>query len=467
MTIFNTRTIILISIIFITGVFWVNFVSAQCETSGWAYSDTVSWISFDCESCPPGNPTGCGEDVNICKEEEWKDYGVKIDSTGLFSGYAWNGYVGWISFADFDGDGDVDDNDRNISSYCAPNCQAQINYETNQITGWGRILSLVNAPGGGWISLNCLTDPSPEVNHCLGINYGVYFDQCEFRGWAWSDDIGWVCFNCKDDEEKTGSSACTNYPDYKVKCGAAAPPFNLLSVQRDGDFPCSAVRLKWEKNEETAGEINSYKIYRNDVLIKTLRVGTLDNPCAVGEDCIACAANECDYADVGLNPESSYSYRIEACTACGCRSQSNSLPPATTTICSSALTFCPPNNPDFCYSDCSSFQECKDQICSQGEMKLQWTQARGKGETDGADGGYILYRALGGGWYQKLKEIVQFGNEGGENPKCSYSLGIYSCEEDIEIGKHYYFFVRAVDGPDNGIDQDVDSNRVEICCLSQ
>jgi hypothetical protein len=50
--------------------------------SGWAWNDSVGWISFSCQ-----NTGGCGT----------SNYGVSI-SNGVFSGWAWNDVVGWISF---------------------------------------------------------------------------------------------------------------------------------------------------------------------------------------------------------------------------------------------------------------------------------------------------------------------------------------------------------------------------------
>jgi hypothetical protein len=51
--------------------------------SGWAWNDTIGWISFWC-----GNTGGCGTSA----------YRVSIDASGNFSNYAWNDAVGWISF---------------------------------------------------------------------------------------------------------------------------------------------------------------------------------------------------------------------------------------------------------------------------------------------------------------------------------------------------------------------------------
>jgi len=52
--------------------------------TGWAWSDSIGWISFSC--------------TNVSGECLTSNYGVYIDSSGNFHGYAWNDSIGWISF---------------------------------------------------------------------------------------------------------------------------------------------------------------------------------------------------------------------------------------------------------------------------------------------------------------------------------------------------------------------------------
>jgi hypothetical protein len=62
---------------------------ASGDLSGYAWNDTIGWISFSCKNHNPScshRGTGTG------------DYGVYIDGTGDFRGYAWNDVVGWVSF---------------------------------------------------------------------------------------------------------------------------------------------------------------------------------------------------------------------------------------------------------------------------------------------------------------------------------------------------------------------------------
>jgi hypothetical protein len=58
--------------------------------SGWAWNDTVGWISFCGGREGEADEDDCPGSVN---------YGVLIDAeTGDFSGWAWNDAVGWVSF---------------------------------------------------------------------------------------------------------------------------------------------------------------------------------------------------------------------------------------------------------------------------------------------------------------------------------------------------------------------------------
>jgi hypothetical protein len=62
--------------------------------SGWAWNDTVGWISFfwgNASANPAATTTPLCQSYNgYC--------GVTIDGTGVFHGWAWNDTVGWINF---------------------------------------------------------------------------------------------------------------------------------------------------------------------------------------------------------------------------------------------------------------------------------------------------------------------------------------------------------------------------------
>lgn len=173
--------------IFLLGILCAVLLSPQPTVaglahniSGWAWSETIGWISFN-------SFTGGG---NV-------DYGVNVNLvTGTISGYAWNGSVGWISF------------NETVGCPLLP-CQPKLDLETNVVTGWAKILST-----NTWIALK-----SPIGSP---VSYGVTRSGFDFQGYGWDDtEIGWVSFNCAQ-----GGSSGTNIcglSNYKVTMAPAIP----------------------------------------------------------------------------------------------------------------------------------------------------------------------------------------------------------------------------------------------------
>lgn len=65
--------------------------NASGVLTGYAWNDTIGWISFNCNQEDHGGPNTCTETPG--------GYGVTINTlTGDFEGYAWNDIEGWISF---------------------------------------------------------------------------------------------------------------------------------------------------------------------------------------------------------------------------------------------------------------------------------------------------------------------------------------------------------------------------------
>jgi hypothetical protein len=211
----------LILIIFLIG--FIFFFSEKTESgtgdnvSGWAWSENVGWISFNCYN----DYNGDGVLEDHCSSS---NYGVKLDpSTKVFSGYAWSENVGWITF-----------NESELSGCPSSPCRAWLGSD-NKVYGWARALS----SGGGWDGWISLRNDSK--------NYGVWLDTStspqEFRGFAWSDMvIGWISFNCKDGgfNEATGQpyNVCStsNYKFYLTTPLNLPPTAESLSVDVSSSY---------------------------------------------------------------------------------------------------------------------------------------------------------------------------------------------------------------------------------------
>lgn len=173
-----------------TGLFGVSKVEAGTANpvSGYAWSETIGWISFSC-----ANDSSCAT----------SPYGVTVDSdTGYFSGNAWSENIGWISF----------DRASTSNPPAAPFDSgvgpiAQVDWSTGNVTGWARALSACqdslvdglgnctgsgagDAAGGwdGWIRLSDETDPSWAGN-------GVKILADKFSGYAWSGNSTEIAAN--------------------------------------------------------------------------------------------------------------------------------------------------------------------------------------------------------------------------------------------------------------------------------
>ncbi len=139
-------------------------VSAEVShnMSGYAWSDTVGWISFNCT-----DSGSCGS----------SDYGVGVNETsGDLFGYAWSSNIGWISFTASDLVG------------CPGGGSCTANLSGSNLTGWAKVLSSSNPESGGWDGWISLS----------GSNYSVTYDPIsgEFSGYAWGSAIvGWIDFN--------------------------------------------------------------------------------------------------------------------------------------------------------------------------------------------------------------------------------------------------------------------------------
>jgi len=216
---------------------WISFDSATASSSyfyqvtvngvtgdfsGWAYNDVVGWISFNClndSSCGTSNyklttswatsqlesnlissiidtgetngvalntimwqgtqPAGTNVKFQIASNASLSGGGATGDIDTDYK-YAWNDLIGWIDFN---------------------NLLSTVNVGTSQLTGYATYA------GTSTIALDCAT--SPGGNICGTSDFKILRNSStgDLSGYAWSDDLGWISFNCSD----SGICATSNY----------------------------------------------------------------------------------------------------------------------------------------------------------------------------------------------------------------------------------------------------------------
>ena len=195
---------------------------SDSNVSGWAWADTIGWISFNCTDREADTGKTCldFDDSIFNPVANLVDYGVNIDGDGLFSGHAWSDNVGWISFNQSD----------LIGCPWSP-CRAELKIDTGEVSGWARALSY-NDDSYGFIGF----DHGQEAGE-------VYIDSDgDFHGLAWSDNIGWISFNCNNPE--TGDVCSTS--DYKVETSFSfnSPP-KVEELELEEDNYCNTSWTAW------------------------------------------------------------------------------------------------------------------------------------------------------------------------------------------------------------------------------
>lgn len=171
----------------------VTRASAGASLTGWAWSDTIGWISFS------------GSNAN-------SSWSVTEDVNGDLAGYAWSDNAGWIKFA----------------TGCPVGAAGQCNsrYTINGLEGWIRICAgtanaLCTGPDNtngldGWISLSSNNDhdfTTAGVQQS-SFNYGYKQNGPASSNYAWGDgNTGWIDFNQTIyTEPNMSSSTCSVSP---------------------------------------------------------------------------------------------------------------------------------------------------------------------------------------------------------------------------------------------------------------
>lgn len=125
--------------------------SSNSSITGYAWSETIGWVSFD----------GSG-------------YGLSVSLGGVISGYAWSENIGWVSA-----------NGADLAGCPSSPCSARIDND-GTLHGWLRAISGGSSQSGDWDGFISLS----------GGGYGPEKDSDgSFNGYAWgSDVVGWLDF---------------------------------------------------------------------------------------------------------------------------------------------------------------------------------------------------------------------------------------------------------------------------------
>ena len=296
---------------------------SQPQLFGWAWTQTIGWISMNCFSENNDNYCDAGH-----------DYGISVDQdSGKLKGYAWSNNIGWINFGDtnsgsiinYPGKGSADDPTKNCDqTNCIDgSCSACYNFKKHHLYGWAQIVSLGD---DGWIRLD-----NPQKTQTWGIVEDNDVDNGDFSGWAWNGNtvpkvgIGWMSWN--SDNETTG-------PAYKVDGNPRK--LAITSVQRTKGEESHSLTIVW--NGDVYGETKFYILRKPN----NTREGDLDTSDEelvryIDYDLekegldnleVVMAQDATTYNDGShfprnrlkkeLDMDTAYTYRIKACNMFGC-----------------------------------------------------------------------------------------------------------------------------------------------------
>jgi len=116
-----------------------------------------------------------------------------IDTESKDYHWAWNDVVGWIDF----------------------HANRSVEVKAAELRGWA-------SSGAGAVVLNCATTPAGDLCSSANGNFKVKNSRGDLSGWAWSDALGWISFDCAD------LGICSTTGNYRVRLQPAGDGKNTF-----------------------------------------------------------------------------------------------------------------------------------------------------------------------------------------------------------------------------------------------
>ena len=186
----------IVGMLLLSMLFFTNYTQAQAtdipaagvELDGYAWSDTIGWISMNCK-------TGSISGGDICGTS---NYNVKLNNDGTVVGYAWSSNIGWIKFGGLSnwpaGAGTYAANAYTRGSFitmltykgwvraCAGTISGDCSSMTSRTDGWD-----------GWIALKGVASDVGATPYDVRLNDAAGGTSDSY---AWgSSVVGWISFD--------------------------------------------------------------------------------------------------------------------------------------------------------------------------------------------------------------------------------------------------------------------------------
>ena len=205
----------IVGVLTVSMLFFANFAQAQnpptniptagVELDGYAWSDTIGWISMNCK-------TGSVSGEDICGTS---NYNVKLNNDGTVVGFAWSSNIGWIKFGGLSGwpigGGTYAENSYTYGSFiatliykgwaraCAGTISGDCSSMNSRTDGWD-----------GWISLKGLASDVGATPYDVRLNDATGGTS---NSYAWGGSVvGYVSFDLVTYLNTVVTSSLTSSP---------------------------------------------------------------------------------------------------------------------------------------------------------------------------------------------------------------------------------------------------------------